>query len=286
MRSQLTVIIPCKNERQHIGGCIRSALPIADEVLVADSGSVDGTLEIANALGCRVIEREYRTSGDFKNWAIPQAKFEWVLIVDADERVTPRLAGEIKAVLEDPRQDGYWVPRRNHFLGRALRFGSWRPSCLLRLFRRDLGQYIGPTDHAEVTVSTGRVGRLKAFLAHHTMWSYQRYLTKLDRYADVQARVWHAGGRRATFKQLMFRGPLRFLQDYVLRLGFLEGSAGLQAAVLVAYGSYLKQARLWELEHSSFEPSRSQAPLLPLLPGTEPTDARAQHPQKGDSAAA
>ena len=86
--NKLTVIIPCKNEREHIGACIRSAQQVADEVLVADSGSTDGTLEIARELGCRIIEREYRTSGDFKNWAIPQAAHEWVLILDADERMT------------------------------------------------------------------------------------------------------------------------------------------------------------------------------------------------------
>ena len=156
----LTVIIPCKNEREHLAACVASAKQLAADVLVADSGSTDGSLEIARALGCRVIEREYRTSGDFKNWAIPQAANPWVLILDADERITPELAAEISRVLERPKHDGYRIRRRNHFLGHPIRFGPWRNDDCLRLFRRDVGRYVGPTDHAEVVISTGKVGWL------------------------------------------------------------------------------------------------------------------------------
>src|SRR5712675_3506632 len=109
MSSKLSVIIPCKNERKNIRACVTSARQVADEVLVADSGSTDGTLEIARGLGCRIIEREYGTSGDFKNWATPQAAHEWVFILDADERITPELAEEIRHSVADPKHDGYWV---------------------------------------------------------------------------------------------------------------------------------------------------------------------------------
>src|ERR1044072_6256172 len=99
MSAKLTVIIPCKNERENIRACIAGAQQVADEVLVADSGSTDGTLEIARELGCRIIEREYGTSGDFKNWAIPQAAHQWVFILDADERITAKLATEIRSTI-------------------------------------------------------------------------------------------------------------------------------------------------------------------------------------------
>src|SRR5882757_9517465 len=105
MPAKLTVIIPCKNERENLGACIVSARQIPDEVLVADSGSTDGTLEIAHELGCRIVERGYGTSGDFKNWAIPQATHDWVFILDADERIFPALATEIRDVLSHPRHD-------------------------------------------------------------------------------------------------------------------------------------------------------------------------------------
>jgi glycosyltransferase involved in cell wall biosynthesis len=249
MGNRLTVIIPCKNEREHIRACVESAQRVADELLVADSGSSDGTLEIARKLGCRIIEREYGTSGEFKNWAIPQARHEWVLVLDADERVTPALAAEVEQVLADPCHDGYWIYRRNHFLGHAIRFGPWMNDRCLRLFRRDLGRYVGPTDHAEVQLSCGTVGRLRARMLHYTCASYDQYLPKLSRYAQVQARIWHAAGRRASLTPLLFKFPLRFLQGYVLRLGFLDGLAGLQVCALVAYLSFLKQAYLWQLQN-------------------------------------
>src|SRR6476619_3061607 len=113
MSGKLSVLIPCKNERANIRACVDSALQVADEVLVADSGSTDGTLEIARSLGCRIIEREYRTSGDFKNWAIPQAAHDWVFILDADERITAELAQEIRDAIREPKHDGYWVYRLN-----------------------------------------------------------------------------------------------------------------------------------------------------------------------------
>lgn len=246
---RISVIIPCKNEREHIGACIASARLVANEVLVADSGSTDGTLEISREMGCRVIEREYCTSGDFKNWAIPQATHDWVLILDADERVTPALAAEIRRELADVRHDGYWIYRRNHFLGHPIRFGPWKNDRCLRLFRRDLGRYVGPTDHAEVKLTSGSVGRLRARMTHYTCSSYSQYLPKLARYADVQSRVWFDQGRRTHAGQLLLRFPLRFLQGYVWRLGILDGLAGLQVCGLVAYLSYLKHAYLWQLQH-------------------------------------
>jgi hypothetical protein len=248
--NKLTVILPCKNERENIRACILSARRVADEVLVADSGSTDGTLEIARKLGCRIIEREYGTSGDFKNWAIPQAAHEWVLILDSDERITEKLAAEILRELAAPRHDGYWIYRRNHFLGHPVRFGPWKNDRCLRLFRRDLGRYVGPTDHAEVELSRGSVGRLRERMLHYTCTSYAQYLPKLARYAEVQARIWHEKGRRTSARQLLWRFPLRFLQGYVLRLGFLDGLAGLQVCFLIAYLSHLKHAYLWQLQNA------------------------------------
>jgi FkbM family methyltransferase len=248
MTSKLTVIIPCKNERENIRACVASAHLVADEVLVADSGSTDGTLEIARALGCRIIEREYRTSGDFKNWAIPQATHEWVFILDADERITAKLAAELRSTLDEPNKDGYWVYRLNHFMGHPILHGPWRNDRCLRLFRRDRGRYVGPTDHAEIELGSGQTGRLRERLVHYTCTSYSQYLPKISRYADVQARVWQEAGRQPSLGQLLVRFPTRFVQGYVLRLGFLDGLAGLQVCGLVAYLSWLKQAYLWQMQ--------------------------------------
>ncbi len=255
MSARVTVIIPCKNERRNIRPCIESVQPFADEVLVADSGSSDGTLDIVASLGeCRIVEREYIHSGDFKNWAIPQASHEWVLILDADERVTPELAREMRECIDRGDRDGYWVYRNNYLLGHRVRRGGWGHDSVLRLFRRDRGRYHGDTDHAEVVIDTGKVGTLRGRIEHYTSWTYEQCLRKIERYTYWQARVWYEQGRKPSWLRLAANAPLRFLRSYVLHLGFLDGVIGWQVAMLNGYYSYLKQVRLWELHHAIPQP--------------------------------
>ncbi len=256
MTPKLTALIPCKDERLNIRPCIESVRGIAEEVLVADSGSTDGTLEIVGRLGgCRVIQREYVDSGNFKNWAIPQAEHPWILLVDADERVPQALADEIGAILHGgPKLDGYWIYRANYFMGHRIRFSGWRSDRVLRLFRRDLGRYDDAGDHAEVVVPTGKVGRLKARLTHYTYRSYEQYFRKFNRYTRMQAERWHRQGRPVSLPDLLLSGPLRFLRSYVLQLGFLDGLAGVQVCALAGFYSFMKRARLWELSHGLARP--------------------------------
>lgn len=248
---RLTVIIPCKDERRNIRPCIESLRTLADEIIVADSGSTDGTLDIVRDIGgCRIIEREYVHSGDFKNWAIPQATHEWVLIVDADERVTPGLAEEIRSQLKagsGADADGYWIYRENYFMGHRIRFSGWNNDRCLRLFRRDLSRYVGDNDHAEVQVSTDRVERLGHRLQHFTYWNYDQYFHKFNRYTGWQAQVWHKAGRQPSYLRLLLTVPIRFLWLYFVRLGILDGMPGLQVCALTAFTSFMKRARLWQL---------------------------------------
>jgi glycosyltransferase involved in cell wall biosynthesis len=249
MTEKLTVIIPCKDEEANIEQCVASARKIADELLVADSGSSDRTLEIVRDSGpCRIVEREYVNSGDFKNWAIPQATHPWVLILDADERITDRLAAEIRQTLKCPQRDGYWIYRANYFMGHRVRFSGWRSDRVLRLFRRDQGVYRGGTDHAEVEVWGGRVGRLKNRLLHYTCWSYDEFFARFQRYTTYQAQKWNRENRRVRTVKMFLNLPFRFLHAYILRLGFLDGLVGLQICLLTGVYSFMKQARLWELQ--------------------------------------
>ncbi len=249
MGQLLTVIIPCKNERANIEACVESARMVADEIIVADSGSDDGTLEMVQQMDdCRIIAREYRTSGDFKNWAIPQSLHPWVLILDADERITSSLADEIGQLLQtDPDRDGYWIYRNNRLLGHCVRHTNWSRDKVLRLFRRDLGRYQGPSDHGEVALTVGRVGRLRCRIDHDTFKSWGEWLQKVDRYSRLQARQWVAAGRRPSLLRMLAHPPLRFLRDYIVYRGFLDGLVGLQISWSSAFYSFLKQARLWEL---------------------------------------
>lgn len=245
----LTALVTCKNERPNIQRCLDSLASIADELLVADSGSTDGTLEYVRSRGdCRVVEREYVTAIDFKNWAIPQAVHEWVLVLDADERITPRLAGEIRRLLAtSPPAEGYMIWRTNYLMGRPVRHTDWGRDAVLRLFRRDLGRYDGPSDHGNIHLSTGKVAWLREPMDHYTTWSWAEYMKKFDRYTRVQAEQWYAAGKRPSYTRMLFSPPLRFLRDYLAYGGFLDGMAGLQIAWMCAFYSFMKQARLWEL---------------------------------------
>jgi glycosyltransferase involved in cell wall biosynthesis len=258
MDNRLSVLIPCKNEVKNIRLCIESVQAIADEILVADSGSTDGTLDIVRSLGCRIIEREYVHSGHFKNWAIPQATHAWVLIVDADERVTEELADEIKQVLAAPECDGYRILRRNHIFGREIKHCGWNNDQVLRLFRRDVGRYCGRGVHAHMIISTGNVGRLKARFLHYTYWSTEQYLEKFDRYTTLAAADLHERGRRATYLRLLMRAPFRFFYLYFVRLGFLDGVPGLILCMFTAFYSFTKHAKLWAM-HSGVEQPNPEA---------------------------
>ncbi len=249
---KLTVLIPCKDELAHIRACIESARPIADEVLIADSGSTDGTLEVVERLGgCRVIRREYVNSADFKNWAIPQAAHEWVLVVDADERVTPALAAEIRRVLATPPTvDGYSLRRDDFFLGHRIRHCGWSRSRLIRLFRRDVSRYQVRRVHADVLVATGKVGQLNERLEHYTATDLDHFIARQHRYSTWSALDAHDAGKRATWSKMLTHAPLRFVQTYLFKGGFRDGRAGLVVCGLVAFYTFLKDAKLWALSHS------------------------------------
>ena len=256
MSLPLTVLIPCKDEMLNIRPCIESARLVADEVLVADSGSTDRTLEIVRSMGgCRIIQREYVNSANFKNWAIPQAKHSWVMVLDADERVTPELAAEVKQLLaSEPACDGYHIQRNNYFFGHAVRYGIGRKDAPLRLFRRDY-RYQERRVHADVIVPTGNIGKLKARFDHFTVWNVENYLKTHDRYTTWAAQDRYHAGKRSTVIGTVMRPPLKFFQNYVLYRGFLDGWVGLQMAVLTACYVAVREAKLWQYEHGLAQPN-------------------------------
>ena len=261
MSEMLTVLIPAKNELHNLRPCIESVREIADEILVADSGSTDGTLDLARQLGCRVIQRELIDFSSFKNWAIPQAMHRWVLIVDADERLQPELVADIRKVLSQPAAsiDAYWIYRDTYFLGHRLRWGDCRNDRVLRLLRRDCCRYSQRRVHEGLTVPRQRQGTLRGRMSHYTSWTYDHYLKKMIHYTSLSARDRNDRGRNAGYWGMLLRPPLRFFQLYILRGGFLDGMPGLQMSMLVAFTGFLKQARLWEIQHATPQP-REEAP--------------------------
>ncbi len=283
----VSVIIPVRNEELNLPACLAS-VAFAAEVWVVDSGSSDRTVEIAKASGARVVQFDYH--GGYpkkKNWALENLPLshEWVLLLDADERVTPALEVEIGAVLTRPDSDGYYINRRLIFLGRWIRHCGWYPSWNMRLFRHARGRYerlesgevenAGDVEVHEHVVLDGRAGYLKHDLLHEDFKSVYHFVERHNRYSNWEARVYHnfvhgiadgiEGGRQ--LKASFFGGPLerkrmikrlwarlpfrplwRFLWMYLVRLGFLDGRPGLIFCMLMTMHEAVISAKLYEQE--------------------------------------
>jgi glycosyltransferase involved in cell wall biosynthesis len=245
-RLPLSVIVPTFNEEENIAECLES-VAFADDVLVVDSFSTDRTPEIARGQGVRFVQHEYVNSATQKNWAIPQAKHEWVLLVDADERVGPGLAAEISALVRSgPSHKGYWIRRRNHFLGREMKHGGWETDSVIRLFHRDSARYQDREVHSEIDLP-GPLPTLKEAFIHYSFRSWSQYWPKIQKYTDWGASQALRDGKRSSAAAILVRPFLRFLKMYVVRLGFLDGAEGAQLALLGAFSVYLKYSKLWEM---------------------------------------
>lgn len=242
-RPGLSACILARDEADRIGSCLLS-VGFCDEVLVVDSGSTDATRELAAAAGARVVEREWLGFRAQREFAIREAANDWILFVDADERVSPGLRAEVTALREAgfPGHQGWRFPRLSNYLGTWVRYG-WYPDLQLRLFDRRHAELGGHDPHPKV-VCGGPVGRLKGDLLHHPYRSFDEHLRTIDGYTTTMAEGLLARGRRAGAWELVVRPAMRFFRFYFLRRGFLLGWKGLLLAYLAAHYVRLKYAKL------------------------------------------
>ena len=237
----LSAFLIVQDEEQDLPGCLASLVGLADEIVVVDSGSRDRTVSIARDAGARVFERPMDGFGAQKQWALDQASHEWALSIDADERVTPALADEIRRVLAAPSADGYEIRRAIYFLSASLRFGGLGDDWVLRLLRRSSGRFTEARVHERIVVD-GAVQRLRGVLEHWTYSSLEEYHRKSEVYSALAAREQFAHGRRAGPLHAL-RPAWEFVNRYLLRLGFLDGVGGFQWAWLSA-GSAARRMRM------------------------------------------
>ena len=241
----LTVVIPTLNEAEQIGELVKS-LAWAGEVIVADGGSHDDTVTIARQAGARVLESTGPTIAAQRNAAIAAASHQWVLAVDADERVGEDLARELAAVLAAPAHAAYRIRRRNFYLGVELTRGHWGRDWVTRLFTRER-RYVERRVHENLE-PVPHPGLLSAPLLHHPYRDLSDQLEKMERYARWGAQDLHDLGARASVWDLAGRPFGRFLRAYLLQGNLFDGKFGLTTSMLGAYGTFLKYAHLWALE--------------------------------------
>jgi glycosyltransferase involved in cell wall biosynthesis len=246
----ISVIIPTYNESLHIREAM-STIDWADEIIIVDSYSTDSTAEIAEKLGAKVFERSYSGPADQKNWAIPHAKNEWVLLLDADERVPQQLAKEIQTILSSAEitKDCFWIPRQNFFLGRKVNYSGWQGDAVVRLIRRDVCRYDDKQVHEEIATEGLRVGKLKNKLLHYTFKDSNHYLDKIRRYGEWSALDHLDKTPKVTGFHLFIKPLFRFFKHYIVKRGFLDGQVGLIISVIMAWGVFLRYVRIKELRN-------------------------------------
>ncbi len=244
---KLTVTVITRDEAGHIGAALQS-VSWADEIIVVDSQSTDDTVSIARQLASRVEIREWPGYSAQKNYAAEIASNDWILSIDADERVSPELATEIRELLRTgPAERGYRIPRVTWYLGRWIRSTDWYPDYQLRLYDRRAACWNGRRVHESVQLQ-GTPGMLRHELQHYAYRDISHHLATIDRYTTLAAEQWLADGRRTNAFEMFFHPRFAFLRNYFLRGGFRDGAVGLLISRMNAYYVFLKLAKLWELQ--------------------------------------
>lgn len=247
-RQPLSVAIITLNAAAQLEACLQS-VRFADEIVVVDSGSTDGTQALAERHGARVIQQDWLGFGPQKQFAVEAAQHDWVLCLDADERVTPELQAAIEVALAKPSAAAFRFPRCNRFLGRYLKHGEGYPDWSLRLFDRRRARWSDDAVHEKV-VANGPAGELRGDLLHESAESLASYLTKQNRYTTLAAEMALAAGKRASFGRIALSPLIRFIKFYVVRQGFRDGLPGLIHITIGCFNSFTKYSKMLEQQNS------------------------------------
>ncbi|MBI5874720.1 MAG: glycosyltransferase family 2 protein [Deltaproteobacteria bacterium] len=243
---KISVTIITLNEEANIRACLES-VQWADEILVSDSGSSDKTVQICKDYGAKVFVDQWQGFGKQKNLIAGRAKNNWIFNIDADERVTPELRKEIEAVLNNGGCDGYFIPRKNFFGDRWIRYCGWYPDYNLRLYKKDKGRFNERDVHEAVGIE-GKTGYLKNPLEHYTYRDVSDYLKRMDRYSTLAAEGMLKNGKSAGLVDLTLRPCFTFFKMFLLQKGFLEGYSGVMLSGLYAAYTFSKYAKLMEMK--------------------------------------
>ena len=248
----LSVIVITRNEEANLGGCLASLEGIAREIVVVDTASQDRTLEIARNYGAIIAEpTDWPGFGPQKNRALDLATSEWVLSLDADERLTPALRSEIVTAINHSAQvDCFAIPRLSWYCGRFIRHSGWSPDYVDRLFKRGSARFSDDLVH-ERLIPNGQVARLKNPMLHYSFMNYSQVLQKIDRYSTASAEQAFAEGKTSSPLKAVLHGAWSFLRTYILRAGFLDGPQGLALAISNGQGTYYRYIKLWQLNKLS-----------------------------------
>ena len=244
----LTVTVITLNEEKDLPRCLDSIKEVADEIIVVDCGSTDGTVEIARKFGAKVYFRKFDNYTNQKNFAASKAKGGWILSIDADEEVSPELTSEIKSQIQNSKSqfNGFSMPRKNIIFGKFIKYTRWQPELdrHVWLWRKDKGKWVGDV-HEEVVVD-GEIGRLEGSKIHHQYETVSDFMDMMNRYSELDAEESVKNGVKFSFLQLFFQPVYNFSVRYIYRLGFLDGWRGFTLSYLMAVYHLELWIKIWE----------------------------------------
>lgn len=249
---EISVVIITFNEERNIARCLASVKEVADEVVVVDSFSTDGTEKIVRDAGARFVQHHFEGHIEQKNWAITQAKYPWVLSMDADEALDEKLSRSILAVKQAaPEADGYTMARLTNYCGTWVRHGGWYPDIKLRMWDSRKGHWGGTNPHDRYELQPGTVTRhLRGDILHYSFHSIADHLRQVNYFTDISSKALYVQGRKPSLVKLLLDPLVKFVGDYILRGGFLDGFHGYAIALISAQATFLKYAKLRELWRS------------------------------------
>jgi len=226
MSIQLSAVVITKNEVDRIGECIKGLLLVTDDIVIVDSGSTDGTIEKAKELGANVFETEWLGYGPTKNLGHTKAKYDWILSIDSDEFLTEQLASEIEK-LNLESNHVYAINRQNYYLGKKINYSGWSPDWVYRIFNRNEVQWNDSLVHEKLIIPNNfQIKRLKHKLSHHSYRSIEDHEAKVEKYAQLRARIWKERKKYPNIFKRWFGPFFKGFKSYILKLGFLDGGAG------------------------------------------------------------
>jgi glycosyltransferase involved in cell wall biosynthesis len=244
---KISAVVITFNEEDNIEAALESVAGIAAEIIVVDSHSTDRTVKLARKFTDRVYERKWANFADQKNFGDAHASHPWILSLDADERLSPELREEILALLnEEPDCSGFSTPRQVFYLGRWIRHSGWYPDRRVRLFRKDRAHWEGEYVHEKLVIA-GETGALSGSIHHYTYRNISEHLARIDRFSSLGAQKLYAARKKCRWYHLLVLPSARFVKSYLLKLGFLDGFAGLVISVLNGYAIFVRYAKLREI---------------------------------------
>ncbi len=248
MKINLSAVIITFNEEHNIQRCLESLTKVADEIVVVDSLSTDKTKEICTAYNCRFIEHSFEGHIQQKNFALKQAKNDYVLSLDADEELSPELINSILVLKDNWNYHAYYFNRLSSYCGKFFPHGSWYPDRKVRLFDKKVAKWGGVNPHDKVILSEDSKAYIKGDLYHYTYNSISEHISQINYFSGIAAQESFKRGKRFSLFKLITKPLWRFFRDYILKHGFLGGYRGLTICLLTSVETYLKIIKLWELE--------------------------------------